>query len=71
MTFAPPAGHHAQSHAAPKPVERLVDDAVASEHPDLVAHGHTRELGGMPAALRAERLLRPQPSLDLRDPLAP
>ena len=62
-------GHNAQSDAAPHAVERLVEHAVAAEHPDLVAHGHARELGRVPAALRAERLLRPQPSLDLRDPL--
>ncbi len=62
-------GHDAQRHAAPQPVEGLVEHAVASEHPDLVAHGYTSELGRMPAALRAERLLRTQPSLDLGDPL--
>ena len=71
MTFAPPAGTIAERDAVADAVQRLVDDAVAAEHPDLVAGRVPRELGRMPPALRAQRLLRPQPSLDLGDPLAP
>ena len=57
--------------AVPDAVQRLVDDAVASEHPDLVAGRIPRELRGMPPVLRAQRLVRPQPSLDLGDAFAP
>ena len=61
--------NHAEHDALADAVQRLVDDAVASEHPDLVAHGHAGQLGRMPTALCAQRFLRPQPSLDFHDPL--
>ena len=61
---------HAERDAVADAVQRLVDDAVAAEHPDFVPGRVPRELGSVAAVLRAQNFLRPQPSLDLGYPLS-
>ena len=64
-----PGRNHAERDAVADAVQRLVDDAVAAEHPDFVAGCIPRKLGGVAAVLGAQNLRRPQPVLDLGDAL--
>ena len=61
--------HYAERDTVADAVQRLVDDAVAAEHPDLVAGRAPRELRGVATALRAQNFRRPQTVLDLGDAL--
>ncbi len=58
-----------QRDAVPDAVQRLVDDAVAAEHPHLVSGRLPRELRGMATVLGAQNFSRPQTVFDLCDPL--
>src|SRR5262249_38637320 len=62
-------GDDAERDAGPQAVQDLVDDAVAAEHPDLVADRRARQLRPVAAPLGQERLAGPELALEGPQPL--